>query len=317
MSSQCGTCSQWGGALEERKLIWDRVRWWKERGEGQRRSRGECREPVQPGPGRVPGFPLSSPVCTQRNFVQFHSSPFSGHWKGTDSFLVTHPLSCESGCYHGKIQTFGIHSGLPLFACAAASEQTAAPRNVCEICVCVRFGGALLGLNQTGPLIQGVQSAVLRLFAFMWPFQRAPVGASLCVCPSPEKACGGVSDVSADPVRWPQRRPLLNQTRAPGGFGGTLPSPSPQKQGWKGAKDTEVICWMELAEERHMEGWGLGHGSKSLDVPYISIGWKRSGCLYRKLPAIPVSCVAGASLQLVIGASFTSYPKGPVCEIFQ
>lgn len=95
----------------------------------------------------------------------------------------------------------------------------------------MRFWGTLLGLNQTGPLIQGVQSALLRLFAFMWPFEPPPVGASLCVCPSLENVRGGVSDVSADPVSRSQRRALLNQTRAPGGFGGMLPCLSPQKEG--------------------------------------------------------------------------------------
>lgn len=45
----------------------------------EREVEKECRETVQPGPGRVPEFPLSSSVYTQRNFVQFHSSPFSGH----------------------------------------------------------------------------------------------------------------------------------------------------------------------------------------------------------------------------------------------
>lgn len=39
----------------------------------------ESREAVQSGPGRVPGFPPQSPVYTQRNFGQFHSSPFSSH----------------------------------------------------------------------------------------------------------------------------------------------------------------------------------------------------------------------------------------------
>lgn len=49
--------------------------------------------------------------------------------------------------------------------------------------------------------------------------------------PSLENVRSGVSDVSADPVRWSQRRALLNQTRAPEGFGGTLPSRGPQKEG--------------------------------------------------------------------------------------
>lgn len=112
------------GGLRDWKLIWDRGVQWRKRKEGQRhtereRKRERGRERVQrskrSGPGGVPGFPLPrSSVYTQRNFGQFHSSPFSGHWKGTDSFLVTHPLSSESGCYHGKIQTFGILSGLPL-----------------------------------------------------------------------------------------------------------------------------------------------------------------------------------------------------------
>lgn len=42
--------------------------------------------------------------------------------------------------------------------------------------------GAPLGLNQTGPLIQGLQSALPALFAFTWFFQSRPVGAALSVC---------------------------------------------------------------------------------------------------------------------------------------
>lgn len=124
MSSQFEACSQWGGGTERLKINLRQGRAVEKKGRRgkdiqRERKRERGRERVQrskrSGPGGVPGFPLPrSSVYTQRNFGQFHSSPFSGHWKGTDSFLVTHPLSSESGCYHGKIQTFGILSGLPL-----------------------------------------------------------------------------------------------------------------------------------------------------------------------------------------------------------
>lgn len=58
-------------AVKKKRRVRDRQR--------EREVEKECRETVQPGPGRVPEFPLSSSVYTQRNFVQFHSSPFSGH----------------------------------------------------------------------------------------------------------------------------------------------------------------------------------------------------------------------------------------------
>lgn len=92
---------------------------------------------------------LRPPLFTHREISYNFTAPLSAAVeKGTDSFLVTHPVSCERGCHHGKIQTFGIRSGLPLLAGAAASEQTAAPRNVCEICVCVRlWGGRIAGIK--------------------------------------------------------------------------------------------------------------------------------------------------------------------------
>lgn len=71
----------------------------------------ESRETVQSGPGRVPGSP-QHPLFTHRDISDNFTAPLSATVeKGTDSFLVTHPLSSESGCYHGKIQTFGILSG--------------------------------------------------------------------------------------------------------------------------------------------------------------------------------------------------------------
>lgn len=74
----------------------------------------EPRETAQPGPGRVPAF-HRHPLFTHREISDNFTAPLSAAFeKGTDSFLVTHPLSSESGCYHGKIQTFGILSGLPL-----------------------------------------------------------------------------------------------------------------------------------------------------------------------------------------------------------
>ena len=66
----------------DRKKINLRQEWAvRERG-GAERKRGrkkESREAVQSGPGRIPGSPPRSSVYTQRNFGQFHSSPFSGH----------------------------------------------------------------------------------------------------------------------------------------------------------------------------------------------------------------------------------------------
>lgn len=84
--------------------------------------------------------PLSS-VYTWRKFCRFHSSSFSDAEKGTDSFLVTHPPSSRSRCYHGKIRTFGILGGLPLSVALQPSMQTAAPpREACEIGVSEEFG---------------------------------------------------------------------------------------------------------------------------------------------------------------------------------
>lgn len=77
------------------------------------RSR-ESRDLAQPGPGRLHASPRH-PLFTHTEILDNFTAPLSVAFeKGTDSFLVTHPLSRQSGCYHGKIQTFGIHSGLPL-----------------------------------------------------------------------------------------------------------------------------------------------------------------------------------------------------------
>lgn len=73
--------------------------------------------------------------------------------------------------------------------------------------------GALLGLNQTGPLIQGVRSAVPGLFAFMWFFQEGPVGASLSVCSVLENLYSIVSHMGADPVRCYGHKDLFSLIR--------------------------------------------------------------------------------------------------------
>lgn len=81
----------------------------------------------------------------------------------------------------GKSEPLASPVGYLSLRCAVASVQTAAPRNACEICVRVRFRAHCWELNQTGPLIQGVHSAVPGLFAFMRFFQQSPAGASLSV----------------------------------------------------------------------------------------------------------------------------------------
>lgn len=80
--------------------------------------KGRSGERVE-GPGRAwprqaprfPRHPLFTHTEISDNFTALLSVASE---KGTDSFLVTHPASSQSGCYHGKIQTFGILSGLPL-----------------------------------------------------------------------------------------------------------------------------------------------------------------------------------------------------------
>lgn len=62
---------------------------------------------------QAPCFPRH-PLFTHTEISDNFTAPLSVAFeKGTDSFLVTHPLSRQSGCYHGKIRTFGIRSGLP------------------------------------------------------------------------------------------------------------------------------------------------------------------------------------------------------------
>lgn len=73
--------------------------------------------------------------------------------------------------------------------------------------------GALLGLNQTGPLIQGVRSAAPGLFAFMWFFHLGPVGASLSVCSVLENVYGIVSRMWADPARCHGHKNLFSLIR--------------------------------------------------------------------------------------------------------
>lgn len=79
--------------------------------------------------------------------------------------------------------------------------------------------GTSLGLNQTGPLIQGVQSAPSALFAFMRFFQSRPVGASLSVCSVLGNVYGIVCPMWADPVRCHGHKDLFSLIRreCPGG----------------------------------------------------------------------------------------------------
>lgn len=75
----------------------------------------ESRDRAEPGPGRLPVSPVILCLHTHTEISDNFTAPLSVAFeKGTDSFLVTHPLSSQSGCYHGKIRTFGILSGLPL-----------------------------------------------------------------------------------------------------------------------------------------------------------------------------------------------------------
>ena len=93
VSSQCGTCSQWGGGTDRKKINLRQEQAVNEGGVAERqrameRWRVQGSSAVWPRQGlRVP--PLS-PLFTHRNFGQFHSSPFSGHWKGQiPSWLLT------------------------------------------------------------------------------------------------------------------------------------------------------------------------------------------------------------------------------------
>lgn len=196
------------------------------KGGGARTDREkESRETVQSGPGWVPGFPPSSSVYTQRNFVQFHSSPFSGHWKGTDSFLVTHPLSTESGCYHGKIQTFGILSGLRLFV-VLQPQCKQQPRVMPVKSVCAWGSGRIAGIksNRTphsgGPICSAGSVCIHVVLS-----GRSSRSVSLCLLCAGEciQHCSSYGGWPCQ-MLWPQRPLLLNQTRAPRGQGGTLPS---------------------------------------------------------------------------------------------
>lgn len=82
--------------------------------QGMREVEKECREAAEPGPGRVPASPVILCLHTEK-FRTISQLPFQPPLKRGQipSWLLT-PLSSERGCYHGKIQTFGIPSGLPL-----------------------------------------------------------------------------------------------------------------------------------------------------------------------------------------------------------
>lgn len=198
------------------------VKKWR-RGKDRQRERVQGNSSV--GPRQGPWVPPSSSVYTQRNFVQFHSSPFSGHWKGTDSFLVTHPLSTEGGCYHGKIQTFGILSGLPLFV-VLQPQCKQQPRVMPVKSVCAWGSGRIAGIksNRTphsgGPICSAGSVCIHVVLS-----GRSSRSVSLCLLCAWEfiQHCFSYGGWPCQ-MLWPQRPLLLNQTRAPRGQDGTPPS---------------------------------------------------------------------------------------------
>lgn len=106
---------------------------------GDEKRKGRVRDGAEQSAGKrfsraQPGSPgsLRRPCLHTEKFRTISQLFFQWPLKGTDSFLVTHPVSCESGCYHGKIQTFGIRSGLPLLSSPrlrrAAPQPPSKPR---------------------------------------------------------------------------------------------------------------------------------------------------------------------------------------------
>ena len=135
------TVGGWGeGGLTERKLIWDRGKQWKR--EEWHRDRERERE----SPGRQfslaqegsLGSPLS-PLFTHREILDNFTAPLSvAIEKGQiPSWLLTiYPVRVVAIMGKSKPLASSVVTSL---RSAIASVQTAAPRNACEICVCVRF----------------------------------------------------------------------------------------------------------------------------------------------------------------------------------
>lgn len=183
----------------------------------------ESRERAEPGPGRVPASPVILCLHTQK-FRTISQLPFQPPLKkGTDSFLVTHPLSSESGCYHGKIQTFGIPSGLPLSV--VLQLQCKQQSHVMPVkSVCARGHIGWIKPNRTphsGGSICTAGSVCIHVVLSV----RSSRSVSLCLL------CLGECIRHCLPyVGWlcqmprPQRPLLFNQTRVPRGQGGTPPS---------------------------------------------------------------------------------------------
>lgn len=138
MSSQCGTCSQWGGGKDRLKinLRQECAVKTKEGAETDRKTAEkvsrEVKSLAQAGSMDSPLAPLFTHREISDNFT---ASLFSGQWKGTDSFLVTHPLSSWEWLLSWENPNLWHPQWVTALRCAIASVQTAAPSNACEICV--------------------------------------------------------------------------------------------------------------------------------------------------------------------------------------
>lgn len=143
MSSQCGTCSQWGGGQTERKLIWDRSGQWKTE-EGQRQTeRKRDRKRVQGSssvwPRQGPWVPPSVLCLHTAKFLTISQLSFQWPLK-RDRFLPGYSPSIQwEWLLSWENPNLWHPQWVTSLRRAIASVQTAAPRNACEICVCVRF----------------------------------------------------------------------------------------------------------------------------------------------------------------------------------
>lgn len=99
----------------------------------------KSRETVQSDPGRVPGFP---PVILCLHTVKFRTIsqlPFQWPLK-RDRFLPGYSPSIQwEWLLSWENPNLWHPQWVTSLRCVIASVQTAAPRNACEICVCVRF----------------------------------------------------------------------------------------------------------------------------------------------------------------------------------
>lgn len=194
---------------------------WEVTKRGRAKTDGEkSREAVEPDPASVPAFPPQASVYTQRNFGQFHSSPFSDHSKGQiPSWLLT--------LYPGKVvaimgKSKPLASSVGYLPASRYSLSANSGPAQCLWNLCARGSGHIAGIKSNRTPHSGGPLSTVGSVCIHVVLSASPVGASLTICSVLENVYGFVSYMRVDPARCRghKKPPPVNQTTIPRGQGG-------------------------------------------------------------------------------------------------